>query len=421
MARVNYSKVAPEDTFLGRYMSYMSEQETPSAYDFWSAIWLLGVACGRDVVVARPRAPVYLNWYCLFVADSGVTRKSTAVRFATKVARAVLEGSSTTLIETKTTPEMLEYLLQQSTVKHGHAQAVISISELVTFLGSERYAKHMPGLLTDLYDAPELRMGGGTLARGSARLEKVYVSFLSASTPAWLLRAINPDVVEGGFTSRCMFIVAEQRKRKAAWPSDDADGMAVAFNELVGQLREIRDRVRSVPSISINEGGKKRFTAWYNSRPQNRDPFRASFESREDAHILRLAACLAINDGTWDIQDRHVNQAIKIITEVKEDGAAIFVGGVHASKTVLAVDKIRELLVEAGLTGLAQSDLSVACKNLIDAEGTRAILDVMHNLGMVQCFEGVQLGKGRPKTIWRATTKITASKAMDLVIERMGP
>lgn len=420
MAKMNYLRIPPQDSFLGRYMQYMTEQETAHAYDFWAGIWLLGVACGRDIVVNRPRAPVYLNWYTLFVADSGVTRKSTAVRFATKIAREVLAGTETNLIETKTTPEKLEWLLQQSTVKHGHAHTVISISELVTFLGKEKYAQHMPGLLTDLYDSPELRLGGGTLSRGSSGMANVYVSFLSASTPAWLLRAINPDVVEGGFTSRCIFVVAEKRKRAVAWPSE-ADSNDEQRATLVNELRAIRERANAVGQIAINDLARKRFTAWYNSKPNNRDPFRSSFESREDAHILRLAACLAINDGTWDIQARHIDAAIRVITQVKEDGATIFVGGGAHSKSVAAVDKLRDKLISAGLTGVGQQDLTIACKNLVPSEMVRAILDVMHNLEMVQCFENVQVGVGRPKTIWRATQKITAQKAMDLVIERIEP
>ena len=152
-------------TFLSDYMTFMEPQETPYAYDFWSGLWLLGLALGRDCVVSRPRAPVYMNWYMLLVAESGVTRKSTSVKFATKIARMFIErmDDEMTLIESKTTPEQLESTLNDLTKDYGYAHVAISISELVTFLGRERYSMQMPGLLTDLYDSPRIRSGPGTI------------------------------------------------------------------------------------------------------------------------------------------------------------------------------------------------------------------------------------------------------------------
>jgi hypothetical protein len=422
MKRVNYTKLVSPDTFIGRYLSFMSAQETAHAYDFWTAVWLLGASCGRGVVVNRPRAPVYLNWFILLVADSGVTRKSTAVRVATSLVQKVLP-ESTELITTKTTPENLEMKLHDNTRKYGAGHAVISISELVTFLGQERYNRSMPGLLTDLYDCAALRAGGGTIARGPSTVRDVFVSFLSATTPAWLTRAVNPDVVEGGFTSRCMFVHSEKRKRSIAWPADEqvTGSTDAPDGRLCDDLQSLAARAKAAGSIRINEGALRKFTQWYNSRHESRDPFRASFESREDAHVLRLAACLCINDETFEIQDRHIVTAIRCINEVKEDGASIFAGGLSNNQLVLGIDKLRDLLIQAGTNGLQQSALTVGVKNFMPATKAVAALLIMHELEMVQRFEGVQLTKGRPATVWRATNRITARNAMDLILQQMEP
>ena len=82
---MNYRKLVPSDSFIGQYMDYMSGVETPEAYDFWCAVWAIGVCCGRSVYVDRPRLPVHLNWYIVLTAESGTTRKSTAVRFIEKI------------------------------------------------------------------------------------------------------------------------------------------------------------------------------------------------------------------------------------------------------------------------------------------------------------------------------------------------
>lgn len=414
--RVNYKKLIPPDTFLADYLAYMNPLETPYAYDFWTACWLLSVALGRGVVVNRGGAPVYLNLFTILVADSGVTRKSTAVRHATRFARNLPPDFQ--LIETKITPELFEERLHRRSIEFGHSAAAISISELVTFLGQEKYVKAMPTLLTDLYDCPELRSGGGSITSGARDLKNVFVSFLSASTPSWLVRAVNPDVIEGGFTSRVMFIVAEEPKRRQSWPEAQDETLS---KSILGQLEQIHTLSQERPTIEISEGGRKTFARWYNSRTLHRDPFRASFQSREDAHILRLAAFLCINDGTWHIQHNHIIAAIKVITEVREDGASIFEGTGTSSRLVAGIDKIRDKLLAAGTSGLPQRELTKAVAQYMDAAHMKAVLDIMHDLGMVQQFAGVQLGRGRPVTIWRGAPPLAAGSAIDQVVKQHSP
>ena len=414
--RVNYKKLVSPGTFLGDYLSYMEPLETPYAYDFWTAIWLMSVALGRDVIVNRGGAPVYLNIFTILVAESGVTRKSTAVRHAAKLARQMVDDKL--LVEAKITPELLEERLHRQTLEHGYAQAAISISELVTFLGREKYVSTMPTLLTDLYDCPELRSGGGSISTGSRDLKNVFVSFLSASTPSWLVRAVNPDVIEGGFTSRVMFIVAEEPKRRQSWPEQQNETIGIRIFE---HLNNINAQAKQVQRIEISEGGRRTFDRWYRSRALHRDPFRSSFQSREDAHILRLSAFLAINDHTWHIQHNHVLAAIKIITEVREDGASIFEGTGSSSRLVYGIDKIRDKLLSAGINGCPQRELTKACSQYMDAGHMKAVLDIMHDLGMVQQFQGVQLGRGRPVTIWRGAPPLAAGGAIDRIVKQHAP
>jgi hypothetical protein len=413
---VNYNKIVKPDTFIGTYLRYCDNSETPYAYDFWTALWMLSVAVGRGIVVDRPSAPIYLNLYCVLVAESGVTRKSTAVRRAVNLVRDLC-GDDNLLVESKITPEKLENDLFLQTIEFGRAQATIAIDEMVKFLGKERYVEQMPTLLTDLYDCPAIRSGGGTLLRGRTLLKDVYLNFLSASTPSWLLRAVNPDVIEGGFTSRVIFVVAEKPKRSQPWPIK-SDGLLT--DTITEQLRSIQETAARVAQVHINDTAKKKFSAWYKSREIKRDPFRASFQSREDSHVLRVSALLAINDGTWEIQNHHLVHAIKIITEAREDGAAIFEGTGTNNKLVLGVDALRDKLLVAGINGIKQGELTKALQRYMDAQHIKTALDIMHELDMVQRFDGINLGRGRPVTMWRAKQSLINPRALDSIIERVG-
>lgn len=412
---LRYDKLVPPDTFIGRYMQMMSSGETALAYDFWTAVWALGVIAGRGVVVARPRAPVFLNWYVILVAESGTTRKSTAVREATKIAR-VHKSLGTHMIESRMTPGTLEKKLNDLTLEYGYAHAAISIPELVTFLGRDQHVMQLPGVLTDLYDCPDEKSGGGTITRGDTAIKNVYLSFLSASAPSWLARAINPDVIEGGFTSRTIFVHSERAKKRVPWPEDvDETQVKCQMIEALKTAMAFKNVINPVTTIDLNPRALKHFKTWYNARHFNRDPFRSSFEAREDAHVLRLAACLCINDGSWIIQVEHVRKAITVIQACKEDGARIFESGVRIGRTLAGIDVLRQALCNAGLSGIAQGELSMKIKHKLDGHEMITALRIMQELDMVQCFEGIKTGVGRPKTIWRATKHITARNAIELI------
>lgn len=405
---MNYEKVVPEDSFIGRYLQYMKGQETPVTYDFWCAVWLLGNAAGRNVVVSRPRAPVHLNWYLILVAESGVTRKSSAVRVAEKLLYEVVDPEE--VVGVRMTREALEYKLNDMTKQKGHATARICISEMVTFLGKQGYAMEMPGLLTDLYDCPDKRFGGGTVSKGKIALENVYCSILTASTPSWLVRAVNPDVIEGGFTSRTIFVIDEKRKKRIAWSKEDELKDVIQQEKLKEDLQAIKARAGDTTySIEASPRAIAKFERWYKYRHESDDPFQASFEAREDAHILRLAACLSINAGRWKVSATDIGHAIKLIQAVKEPASELFGSGYVNDRIVHATDIIRRSLLEAGIDGLRHDDIRKRVSHYMNAKRLRTLLKIMHELNMVECFETINEGAGKPAIIWRATSTIFAS------------
>lgn len=427
---VAYHKLCKPDTFIGQYMAMMDNQETAYAYDFFCALWLLSLALRRECFVDRPRAPVYMNMYAILVAKSGVTRKSTAVRSAMEVAQALfaVDTRAITVINGKTTPSQFEALLNTQTKGHKTSHAALAISELVTLLGREQHSMAMPGLLTDLYDAQAERRTAGTLTGGAMLLRNVFVSLLGASTPSWLIRQINPDVIEGGFTSRCYFIVSETPKRSIAWP-DQGTQRGIGEDErcrsghtaLVHTLSELSGRSRAVGGIRPNSTALSYFDRWYRTRVHSTDEFRASFESREDAHVLRIAGFLCVNDNSWQISVPHLQTAIRIVDELKEKASQLFALSITTGKVAQGIVQLRELLIAAGTEAIQQRELTIKLRNKLTGAELCAALEIMHELGMVARFTPVISGRrGAPATYWRAASSLLASGATVSVTERMG-
>jgi hypothetical protein len=416
----NYDRLVPHDSFMGHYLSFMDQQETAHAFDFWSGMWALACACGRITYVARPRAPVFLNMYTILIGESGIARKTTSVSSAARLVRIITsEDAELGFIDAKVTAEKLDSLLHERTMEHGSAQLCVAIPELAVFLGTEQYVANMPTLLTDLYDCPSHRHGGGTITRGEMIQRNIWVSFLSASTPVWLLKTVNPNVVEGGFTSRCLFIVSNEPKDKIAWPSaaDTDEDFAI----LTQDLREVRKRALIEQPITLTDAGMTAFTRWYKARTRSLDVFKLSFEAREDAHVLRVAALLCINDGSWRIDQTHVSRSIKLIDSVKDTSKDIFESGDLRSRHAYSLDRIRSTLISAGMDPVPRNELFRKARGKLSYNELTGLIEVLHEIGAIQRFiSPPEHGRGRPVEYFRGTNLILGRGLGEQVLDRFG-
>ena len=211
----------------------------------------------------------------------------------------------------------------------------------------------LPALLTDLYDCPDQRVGGGSLNTGSFNLKDVYFSFLGGSTPSWLAKAVRPEIIEGGFTSRCYFINGRNRKRSIAWPEGGSDDGAK--EQLVDRLCQLCNDSKKYGRIGITDGAKRDFSKWYTNRGIHKDAYRESFESREDSHILRFAGLFAINEERWQINHDHIARAIEFVAHIKRAGTELFTGSAVGARDVRLLHKVRDLLISSGDAGVPMS------------------------------------------------------------------
>lgn len=389
-------------------------------------MFCLSNAVGRLAMVDRPRAPVRLNLYLILTAESGVTRKSTAVNTAMRIMEKfnARVGEPINIIHTRTTPERLEEVLGNSSKQCGTAHFSFIVSELVTALGSERYNLAMPGLLTDLFDSPDIRRTTGTKSGGSSTLHNVYGTFLSASTPSWLTRAINPDVIEGGFTSRVFFIISEEPKQRVAWPKKrDGD----IEQELVNQLVELHQGFRITSGVLSDEHTRRFvltptagevFNDWYNTRQLGVDPFSASFDAREDGHILKCAALLAINAGRGVINHTDISNSIALIDQTVKQKSVELLSYQVNNQLIDAIERTRTVLLQ-NPTGTKHSELVRRLQSVAKAKRLTVILDTMHTLRMVQKFEYSHTAQGRPGIMWRATTSLKSAEFMQIMLDNL--
>lgn len=398
----------------------MEAQETPREYDFVCGLWCLSTALGRNVVVARPRAQVHLNMYVILVSESGILRKSSSIAAAMSIVRTYLQQSKTPmlLIESKITHGEMLSELSRHTREHGESKMVLVASELAAMLGRGTSVSGVPALLTDMYDCPAERVGGGSLHTGATHLSNVYANFIAGSTPSWLGTAVRPEIIAGGFTSRCFFVAGRSRKKLIAWPEERDDTAERA--ELVASLTGVVNESKSFPRIGITDTAKKSFAEWYGARATHRDIYRESFESREDGHVLRVAGLVAANEQQWQINDDHIRRAISVVKAWKQYGTELFTDTKADGSDTRLLRKLRGEILAAGNNGISQSALYRGL-GLSGGRGVemRSIISVLHELDMIKVTEEAQ-PRGRPKRMYYATEYLRNDLLLDEVARKLG-
>jgi hypothetical protein len=150
----------------------------------------------------------------------------------------------------------------------------------------------------------------------------------------------------------------------------------------------------------------KAFVEWYNERIVDApDSFTASFNAREDHHVLRVAGLLSISDGSLMISEHHILQAIKLVNHFKTTAAQMFtVDNKEAEMLTAGIDKLRRTLIEAGEMGITQTALMFKIRRALTAPQLRYALELMHELRMVDQF--IIASGNKKTTVWRGTNRL---------------
>lgn len=212
--------------WLSDFMAWATARSpmTPPLFLESGALYALGLAVARRCYV-HLHEPIYPHLYVLWVAPSGVYRKSTGLACVADVVR---ESMKHMLLPEEMTPESFMHALagqhpenfndlpqhQQETVNHGRlfaGQRGIIVDEASSLLGASRrdYLQGMTELLLLLYDAkPErtrlLKSGQYTVYNGA-------LSIIGATTPAAMIRTVKDDSWGDGMMARMVLLTPGER------------------------------------------------------------------------------------------------------------------------------------------------------------------------------------------------------------------
>jgi len=390
------------ENWLKAYMQYSSFSEAPDKMHFWVGVSTIAGALRRRVWIDQGYFQWTPNFYTIFVAPPGIVSKSTTLSIGMNLLRQ-LPGikfgpdAVTWQALTQALAESNELVLMPDQSYLPMSCVTIASSELGTFLNPNDV--DMMNVLTDLWDGKLGVWEKLTKTQGSDRVENPWINIAACTTPGWIAGNFPQHLVGGGFTSRCIFVFAQHKRRLVAYPS------AVLPPEFKAMERQL---VHDLEAISLLCGEYKLSTpavAWgtkwyenhYRNKPRELDNERfAGYLARKQTHIHKLAMVLsAAYKDDLIILEEDLSASAEIITALEKDMPEVFsLIGVNggAKHTIALIDLVKSYkkIAKTQLYGLLYKQMTYKEFSEAITAGceSRVITQLQEGTGFVLVYSG---------------------------------
>lgn len=303
----------PTEGWIGGYLLYAQENESPLAWHFWSAVTLIGAACQRHVYLDRGAYCIWPNYYTILIGPSG-SGKTIAINMATDIIERVNfeleqdddwpEDRRIRLLPQTVTPLMLLSELKTGQVydtirgqvmgtRWKSSCGLIANDELTTIMGRTNFhSAKLVQIFTALYQCPD-KWKDAAFMRGQLELRDVSLSALFGSAPEWIRDEVSEAMLKGGFINRCIFSNRESGGTPRSKPGINDP---IVANALASQLVEL---VKApFMGMTMDEDAEKWFDDWYMNLKNAPKVYNINLEdsyTRKPMHVLKLGMILAIS------------------------------------------------------------------------------------------------------------------------------
>lgn len=321
------------DNWIKTYMAYTSTMEAPDPFHFWTAVSTIAGALRRRVWIDMGHFQWSPNFYIIFVAPPGIVSKSTTLSVGMKILKEIKDvkfgpdAVTCAALAQALAGSRLDVPIPGMEGFLPMSALTIFSSELGTFMNP--HDREMIDVLVDLWDNRTGSWEKITKTSGSDSVVNPWVNLAACTTPAWIAGNFPDYLIGGGFTSRCVFVYAEKKRRLVAYPFLEmpVEEFKVMRNVLANDLQEI---AKMGGGFKMNQDALSYGAEWYRlhyetaNKELNNSQF-AGYLARKQTHVHKLAMILAAAESNaLVITDVHLRQAAAIITSLEADMPKVF-------------------------------------------------------------------------------------------------
>lgn len=317
--------------WLSAYVGYAGFSEAPRKMHYWCGISAIAGALRRHVWLDQGHFRWYPNFYIILVAPPGVVSKSTTASIAMNLLRKVpgikfgpevvtwqaLAGSFESALESF---EFQGTLIPQSAL-------TIESSEFGNLVDPSN--REQIDFLVNLWDSRVGTFTKSTKGSGVNVIDSPFINLVACTTPAWVAGNFPEYVIGGGFTSRCLFVYAEQKERFIAYPARHMPkGLGEVQEALIKDLEHISTSILGPYRLTPEavEWGEAWYESHWKQKPDELDDDRFSgYISRKQTHTHKTAMCIAASArNETEITKQDLEDATRAVEELERDMAKVF-------------------------------------------------------------------------------------------------
>lgn len=377
--------------WLDAYLEYTEETESPISYHTW---------CGLATVAGALQRKVYLRWgigqviypnlYVVLIGPSGKTRKGVALGIAKDILKQVpgvtitpesSSGKQSTILVMKRAG--LDFVDPTDGKTKRHCSVTAFSEELSVFLGQGDIS--YLSALTDWYDSKD-DWEYETVGRGKDSIKGICLNLVGGTAPDWIQSMIPHEAVGGGFTSRVIFIVEEQKRKLV--PEHTMTVREIELQEML--LRDLERINKLVGQMEMNPGAKQLYVDWYieqnmlaqAGKPAVDDPRFAGYNERRATHLRKLlmVCSAARGDDLWITED-DFNRAVKLLNGAEVNMHKTF-GGFGKSRNSDATETVKDWIEKVQIT--TRKQVLQRFYRDVDAQTMNVVEETLRQMGCIK-------------------------------------
>lgn len=376
------------EDWIETYLKYTENTEPPISYHTWTAISLLAGALQRKVYLNWGHETIYPNMYVVLIGPSGRSRKGTAMNIGKDILKDIgISMTSESITREALIRDMKDSVSSFTDMSNGkicfHCSITAMSEELSVFLG-QNDIKFLADL-TDWYDSRD-RWTYRTKGSGTDQIQGVCFNLLGATAPDWLQSILPQEAVGGGFTSRIIFVVEDQKRKTVAEPI-----LTEEEREIRKVLQSDLERIATISGeMNFSPEGKDFYVNWYTNHEKSiaegktfiKDPRFSGYLERRTTHLRKLSMVMSIargSDRIINIED--IQRADRVLQNVEVKMHKTF-GGLGTSQYSTVTEKVINYLEKNGK--VKRSDLMRQFYRDIDPQALDVIETTLVRMKMIQ-------------------------------------
>lgn len=279
------------DNFIADYTLYTSGNEVNANYHMWTSLAVLSSMVSRRVWIDLGYFQIYPNLYIVLLGPPG-NGKTTAMSLGKKLVMRVDDSIvSADCQSAQDTVKMLtETGLKTLDTKDGpYSWSPLSIfaTELSQFI--EIDPSRMIDLWVTVFDCATYTKR--TLKHNAQQIVNPFLTILGCTTPSWVTSYLKSDIISGGFSRRCIFVLEDWKDDKRVPFPVITDEMKAAYERCLARAFRLQ---KMYGAFEWEPAAKEHYEKWYLTRQISNDADIGPFDKTKFVQILKVAMLLVV-------------------------------------------------------------------------------------------------------------------------------